>query len=225
VTRPHPGKYKRDQDARDARIHAAIDAVTELACRGGYEAVLMRDVARMTGMSLATLYRYFSSKDDLLRAASARQLADLSHDVSDRPPPQTTPDARVAEVFIRAFHAMRRNRGYAHAALSAYHTLKPLHDGSGDLKPTRMTAPEPHRFAVIAAAAAWGPDHQVTQSESQALDVLESLWSSSVVDWLNGKIDADSVDERLRFAASRLLPPSLRLQEGARTESALPEIG
>jgi TetR/AcrR family transcriptional regulator, cholesterol catabolism regulator len=47
----------------------AVEAARELAEEGGYEAVQIRDVVARTGLSSATIYRHFSSKDHLIAAA------------------------------------------------------------------------------------------------------------------------------------------------------------
>jgi AcrR family transcriptional regulator len=54
------------QLVRRAKI---IEAVIDLIGEVGAEAVQMRDVAQRSGVALATVYRYFSSKDHLLAAA------------------------------------------------------------------------------------------------------------------------------------------------------------
>ena len=54
------------QLVRRAKI---IEAVIDLIADVGAEAVQMRDVAQHSGVALATVYRYFSSKDHLLAAA------------------------------------------------------------------------------------------------------------------------------------------------------------
>ena len=51
------------------RRRRVIDAAFELGADGGYDAVQMRDVAATANVALATIYRYFSSKDHLLAAA------------------------------------------------------------------------------------------------------------------------------------------------------------
>ncbi|RDH79815.1 TetR/AcrR family transcriptional regulator [Mycolicibacterium moriokaense] len=81
------------QLARRARI---IEAVIELIGEVGAEAVQMRDVAQRSEVALATVYRYFSSKDHLLAAAledwqkrltrrilASRSRRDPLHDVLD----------------------------------------------------------------------------------------------------------------------------------------------
>ncbi len=54
------------QLVRRARI---IEAVIDLIGDVGADAVQMRDVAQRSGVALATVYRYFSSKEHLLAAA------------------------------------------------------------------------------------------------------------------------------------------------------------
>ena len=46
-----------------------IEAVIDLIAEVGADAVQMRDVSKRSGVALATVYRYFSSKDYLLAAA------------------------------------------------------------------------------------------------------------------------------------------------------------
>ena len=54
------------QLVRRAKI---IEAVIGLIADVGADAVQMRDVAHRSGVALATVYRYFSSKEHLLAAA------------------------------------------------------------------------------------------------------------------------------------------------------------
>ncbi len=54
------------QLARRAKI---IEEVIDLIAEVGADAVQMRDVAQRSGVAMATMYRYFSSKENLLAAA------------------------------------------------------------------------------------------------------------------------------------------------------------
>ena len=54
------------QLVRRAKI---IEEVIDLIAEVGADAVQMRDVAQRSGVALATMYRYFSSKENLLAAA------------------------------------------------------------------------------------------------------------------------------------------------------------
>ncbi|WP_230981630.1 TetR/AcrR family transcriptional regulator [Mycobacterium malmoense] len=59
-------KMSSSQQKRQAKI---VDAVIALIAEAGAEAVQMRDVAQRSGVALATVYKYFNSKEDLLAAA------------------------------------------------------------------------------------------------------------------------------------------------------------
>ena len=61
-----------NQAARRTRV---LEAAIELASEGGYDAVQMRDVATRAQVALGTIYRYFSSKDELLAAAFVTAIA------------------------------------------------------------------------------------------------------------------------------------------------------
>ncbi|TDD45098.1 TetR/AcrR family transcriptional regulator [Nonomuraea terrae] len=198
-------RHGRTPEARAFRVERVLEAGMALATRGGYEAVQMREVARIAGVALSTLYRYYPSKDALLSAAIQVQLDELRKDILQRPPRQRTPEGRAAEVLHRAFRAMQYNRGFAHAALSAYHIPKPLGEQPDDSSPL-ISGDDSAALADLMALAAWGPEHRTTPAEYRVLHMLESLWSSSVVAWLNGRMTPEYVEDRLKFAAKRLLP-------------------
>ncbi|MER6981873.1 TetR family transcriptional regulator [Streptomyces carpinensis] len=198
-------KNGRTPEARAFRAERVLDAGMALATRGGYDAVQMREVARIAGVALSTLYRYYPSKDALITAATRAQLRQLREDIGRRPPRQRSPEGRAAEVLHRAFLAMQYNRGWAHAALSSFQTPRPLEKQSADAA-SEIEEVDKNAFADIMALAAWGPAHRTTAAEYRALHMLVSLWNSSVIDWLNGWLTPETVEERLKFAAKRLLP-------------------
>ena len=51
------------------RTRRIIETAIELAERDGFEAVRLRDVARLAKVALGTVYRRFQSKEDILVAA------------------------------------------------------------------------------------------------------------------------------------------------------------
>jgi AcrR family transcriptional regulator len=59
---------RRLSAAQSATREKLIDAALELASAGGQDASGLRDVARRAGLSAATAYQYFSSRDELLVA-------------------------------------------------------------------------------------------------------------------------------------------------------------
>lgn len=214
---PGARRNGRSREARAFSAHRVADAVMELATAGGYHAVQMREVARRASVSLDTLYRYYSSKDLVIQEAIIVELARLREDIEARPPRQASPAGRAGAVFIRAFHALVSNRGYAHAAMSSYHVPGPFDPHA--LPPQSSPLRDPHGLNRIAAFAAWGSGYQPTEEERTALFVLESLFASSAVSWLNGHTSADVVVQQLMFAAEQLLDTVPSPSEQATTVS------
>ncbi|HLW54709.1 MAG TPA: TetR/AcrR family transcriptional regulator [Candidatus Angelobacter sp.] len=66
-SRDSNGAGQEVADSRfDRRLAKLLDHAAQIFCEKGYEGASMRDLSRATGMSLAGLYHYFSSKEELL---------------------------------------------------------------------------------------------------------------------------------------------------------------
>src|SRR6478752_3881428 len=104
------------QEARRRRI---LHASAQLASRGGFDAVQMREVAESSGVALGTLYRYFPSKIHLLVATMQDQLERLLEQLRRHPPAGADPGARVTEALMRAFHGLQREPQLAEAMVRA----------------------------------------------------------------------------------------------------------
>jgi AcrR family transcriptional regulator len=93
-------------EKQEARRQRVIQTALEAAARGGYDAVQMRDVAAEAGVALGTLYRYFSSKDQLLVAALSQWARELQQEIARHPPKGESPADRVVEVLRQAVNAL-----------------------------------------------------------------------------------------------------------------------
>ncbi|HEV2423711.1 MAG TPA: TetR/AcrR family transcriptional regulator [Terriglobia bacterium] len=60
------GRAARGSEAYDRKLEAILRQAAAVFRNRGYHQASMRDIARATGVSLAGLYYYFSSKEDLL---------------------------------------------------------------------------------------------------------------------------------------------------------------
>jgi AcrR family transcriptional regulator len=98
AVRPDPATLPPGQQERRERIVQAAIALLE---RGEYDAIQMRDVAQEAGVALATIYRYFTSKEHLYAAALLTWAADFP-----RARPAATNGAATNEAQLRAL--MRR---------------------------------------------------------------------------------------------------------------------
>jgi AcrR family transcriptional regulator len=91
-----------------------IEAVIDLIGEVGAEEVQMRDVARRSRVALATVYRYFSSKDHLLAAALEDWQKRLTRRiVASASPPAQDPLSGMLDYLRRAQRAFNRNPAMA----------------------------------------------------------------------------------------------------------------
>lgn len=116
------GKRAQNQAARRRRV---IEAATELAVGGGYDAVQMRDVADRADVALGTLYRYFPSKDQLLCAALVESANDLHRRLAQKPPRGDTQADRLVDVLRRASRFLEREPKLTAAMVAALSSPDP----------------------------------------------------------------------------------------------------
>lgn len=79
-----------------------IDAAVDLARTRSIETLTMRDIAAKAGVSTATAYTYFASKQHLYAEAYLAGVHTLTERLRARPPRGATAADRVASVFRRA---------------------------------------------------------------------------------------------------------------------------
>jgi AcrR family transcriptional regulator len=112
----------------DARRKLAVAAARAIAAEAGYEALTMHAVARRSGVSRAALYRYFTSKDQLLMEVSLDFNADLQAELERDPPRGATLAERVTDSFARVFEAFAREPNLLAALLRAFLSNDPQVD-------------------------------------------------------------------------------------------------
>lgn len=119
----------RAQLARRARI---TDAVIELVAESGPDVLQMRDVSARSGISLGTIYRYFSSKEHLLAAAVAdwqerltdRVLAEMGSNRGGRRADETA-EERVLRYARRELRAFQRHPHFARLTVAMVSSADP----------------------------------------------------------------------------------------------------
>ncbi|WP_307671363.1 TetR family transcriptional regulator [Streptomyces sp. V2I9] len=172
--RPAAPALTERQEARRRRI---LHACAQLAGRGGFEAVQMREVAEAAGVALGTLYRYFPSKIHLLVATMQDQLQQLHTTLRDHPPAGDDAAGRVAGTLMRAFRALQREPHLAEAMVRALTFADRGVSAEVDAV-SRLTT------AIILDAT--GLEHP-TPEQLSAVRVIEHTWHSALITWLSGR--------------------------------------
>ena len=173
----------------------------ELAEKGGFEAVRLRDVAAHAGVALGTLYRRFRSKEDLLLAALEQELDDVKQRFERRPPEGDTPLERVTSFFQVTTRALCRRPNLARALIRSIATGEPeltqkvaaFHSLTGGLIITALRG-EPVSNEVDAS-----------EPERRIGDVLQQVWFASLIGWGAGVHGQAAIVEQTRSAAELLI--------------------
>lgn len=183
-----------NQAARRTRV---LEAALSLAAEGGYDAVQMRDVARRAQVALGTIYRYFASKDHVLAACQLENWRAMRTRLVGRPLNGSTAADRVADLFHRMMRPVERDPLQAAALVTACSSPDPavrdcqvemialqdeiFTDAMGELDPVR---------------------------KEQIASTLRQVWFATLLGWVNGWTDADSVSRDFEVAVRLLLEES-----------------
>ncbi len=191
------GTLTERQAARRDRV---IESAMELANEGGYDAVQMREVASRARVALGTLYRYFSSKDQLLVAAMAHWTRQLEGRLAERPPPGETPADRVTDVLLRASRTLERAPELTAAVVTALSSLT-------------TEDPEALEFArevysVMHDIIEHAMDDGEVPEKDAVIRVLGEVWLAVLVARVRGWAEPGEMAQDLETAVRLLVPGS-----------------
>jgi AcrR family transcriptional regulator len=178
------------------RRQRILSATVDLAARGGYDGVQMREVAEQADVALGTLYRYFPSKVHLLVSATTEQIVEMRDRLRQRPPAATDPVDRVIEVLDGSTRYLMRNRKLASALLRA------LMSGDDTVGVEVEAVSRAMTSTIIWALRG---DAEPTEQETAVASVLENVWYACMVSWLSGRKKAEAIRAELALATRLLL--------------------
>jgi AcrR family transcriptional regulator len=83
----------------DRRLSEILDFATEVFAEKGYEGASIRDLSRLSGISLAGLYYYFDSKEKLLYYIQKHTFTTIIERLRERLAAETEPERRL-RIFV-----------------------------------------------------------------------------------------------------------------------------
>jgi AcrR family transcriptional regulator len=153
--------------AQRDRYQRILQAATSMLASGGEDALQMKELAERAVVSLATLYRYFPSKDHLLLAISQSRRENAFQRVSSEVPRGATVQERVTSHLLREFRAEQRDQRLT-AAL-----VRVLTDTRREYAPVIAAIQQLHLRVIEHVAMAGGPvDDELRRRLRIAMDVL-----------------------------------------------------
>ncbi len=100
ATTPNSQASPAGQDTRfDRRFAEILDHATEVFAEKGYEGASMRDLSRLSGISLAGLYYYFDSKEKLLYLIQKHTFSTIVDRLRERLECSREPEERI-RIFV-----------------------------------------------------------------------------------------------------------------------------
>lgn len=163
--------------AQQARYDRVIAAAAEALSTGGQEAVQMKDLAQRAEVSLATLYRYFPSKDYVLLAVSLARYQDAARKVLAEVPRGETVRERVTNHMMREFRAQQREQRLTAALVQA------LTDTRRSYSAVIEAIEHLHLRILRHVAAAGCP---LSEQQQKLLPIVIDIFSSATRRWLAG---------------------------------------
>ena len=104
----------------EARADDIVDVVVELLESEGYDAVQVRTVARKARISLATMYKLFGTRDELIVTALERWLDAHAYSALTMPEPGESPYETMVRILRTVFEPWERHP----RILEAYHRAR-----------------------------------------------------------------------------------------------------
>jgi len=191
---PDADSGKSSPDAGlEERAQSIVASAVELAEQGGFEAVRVRDIAAHAGVALGTLYKRFSSKEDILVAALEQEVGLLETFIQNNPPAGNTPLERIESFFRMITSGLTIRTKLSRAILRATATGDPLLSDKTGRFHGRMTK--------LMERSLLGTDEQ-RPPELEGLDdedlhrlsfLMAQLWWAGLVGWMGGLFTLDEV--------------------------------
>jgi AcrR family transcriptional regulator len=178
---------EQSQATSDAIVTAAITLLES----GGYEAVQVREVARRAHVSLASIYRRYQTREDLIVAALELWTAANGHAPVPAPPPGESLGDGLMRIFRHVFEPWERSP----RMLEAYH--KAATTPAGD----RLTR---QGTKAIAPAALHLLDDRDPEYAADVGDILTNMAYAVTGRFVEGQIPVTAILPALERAVRRL---------------------
>lgn len=198
----------------EERARRIVETSIELAERGGFEAVRLRDVAAHAGVAMGTLYRRFRSKEDLLVAALEQETRTLAQRVRQRPPKGSEASERVVGFFEIATRGMVRRPNLSRAMLRATAAGEPVLAEKVEVFHDLM------RRMIVSALRGEpveGAAGGISDDERRVGDLLNRVWFALMMSWAGGGQSPGKIVEEMRTSVELVL--------GRPVQKAIPRTG
>jgi AcrR family transcriptional regulator len=182
--------------AQRERYDRVLATASAILSAGGEEALQMKDLAQRADVSLATLYRYFPSKDHVLLAISLANYQAAARKVLQEVPRGDTARERVTRHLLREFRAQQRDQRLTTAL------TKVLTETSRSYSEIIEFIGHVH-VQILAHVAATGPG-PFTERQRRLLPIVMDNFGSASRRWQTGVCSAAEARFQIRVGCHLL---------------------
>ncbi len=194
ATSPDPGSLPPAQLQRRQRIVRAAIVLIE---RNEYDSIQMRDVVAEAGVALATIYRYFTSKEHLYAAALVEWAKDYPPSRRAAARSAETDEARIRTLMRRAVRAFERHPQMMRAIV--------VLESSNDRNARALF----EEFAAINVGALEQALASVPSETATAIvETLNSVMVTRLRSWALGRNSIRDVERSVDVAIDLIFSPS-----------------
>jgi TetR/AcrR family transcriptional regulator, cholesterol catabolism regulator len=197
--------------AQHRRYQRILAAAVAMLATGGEDLVRMKELAQRADVSLATLYRYFPSKDHVLLAIARDRFETALRRVAAETPNGATAQERVTNHLLREFRAEQRD-----PKLTAILT-KALTDTRLDYRPIVVQVVELHVSVLRQVAVG---DRPLSREQRRRLLITIEVFSAATRRWLAGVSSAAEARFEIRMGCHLLNAPGLFLGQEPESKTA-----
>jgi TetR/AcrR family transcriptional regulator, cholesterol catabolism regulator len=199
--------------AQQERYDRVVAAAAGVLAAGGVDAVQMKDLAQRARVSLATLYRYFPSKEYVLLAVCLARYQEAARKVFAEVPQGDTIRERVTSHLMREFGAQQREQQLTAALTQAL-------TGTARSYSEMIEAVEHLHFQILRHVAAGGG--QLTEQQQKLLAVVIDICSAASRRWLAGTYSVAEARYQIEVGCELLELPDNVVD--AELERAAPDV-
>jgi AcrR family transcriptional regulator len=179
-----------------------LETAIELAEKGGYDNVRLRDVAAQAEVALGTLYKRFPSKESILIAALDLEAEKLEKRMMKKAVEGDNPPDRVINFFDVVTKTLFRKPNLGRAILRSL--------TSGDHELTGQVAAFHQRINNLIIASLRGVpagklDPDPTNQEQIVGFIMQQVWFAALVGWMGGLINKPMVLEQIHITLTIVL--------------------
>jgi TetR/AcrR family transcriptional regulator, cholesterol catabolism regulator len=186
--------------AQHGRYERVLQAAAAILTLGGEETLQMKDLSQRADVSLATLYRYFPSKDHVLLAISYSRYENALRRVAGEVPRGATVQERVTNHQLREFRAEQRDQQLT-AALTRVLT---------DIRPDyRQISHQIHELHMKVLQQVATPGRTMNGEQYRRLEIVNDVFGAATRRWLAGVSSAAEARFEIRMGGHLLNVPDL----------------